>query len=144
MTIRYDYKVFSQMIYFVFINFKLFFTHFQFLLKFTKITCFNQIRKTATMDWQSMVWFGNFASVFEISFFQNLIQFFFEFFIFFVIFVTFEIGKQMFLNCFIWIFILASFTFDFQIIIKSRVKNGAWRFKFSYQIIFGINLYKIL
>ena len=137
MTIRYDYyKVFSQMIYFVFINFKLFFH--------TKITCFNQIRKTATMDWQSMVWFGNFASVFKISFFQNLIQFFFEFFIFFVIFVTFEIGKQMFLICFIWIFILASFTFDFQIIIKSRVKNGAWRFKFSYQIIFGINLYKIL
>ena len=86
---------------------------------------FHAIWNTAAIHGLIMIWFGNFTSVFEISFFQDSVQFFYEFWIFLVIFIIFVIGKQMSFDSFIWIFVLlASFTFDFQII---YFENRAWR-----------------
>ena len=86
---------------------------------------FYAIWNTAAIHGLIMIWFGNFTSVFEISFFQDSVQFFYEFWIFLVIFIIFVIGKQMSFDSFIWIFVLlASFTFDFQII---YFENRAWR-----------------
>ena len=72
-----------------------------------------------SMGW---LWFG--LGILQV-FFQDSVQFFYEFWIFLVIFIIFVIGKQMSFDSFIWIFVLlASFTFDFQII---YFENRAWR-----------------